>query len=109
MKVRDGFVSNSSSSSFVLVGIKLTAAERKTIDKLAEEKDVSPDELPTLKGLDVAGYDSTDYVGQKWTLDSEEPKNLSIDVLSVIERVQQKIEERFVGRGKDVKLHIGWE
>lgn len=37
MKIRAGFVSNSSSSSFCILGIKMTGAIREKLEKLAEK------------------------------------------------------------------------
>lgn len=39
MRVRTGFVSNSSSSSFIMLGVKLTAAQNKKAAALYEAKD----------------------------------------------------------------------
>ena len=72
MKVRTGFVSNSSSSSFLLYGISFSSLEELGIevDREAEDFDGEYEMIEEVfKGLDVempCDYD-TSYVGLSWS------------------------------------------
>lgn len=66
MKARTGFVSNSSSSSFVILGYQLTTDDISKLNKVAEEKDMDFYELI---------YES-DYIGDYEFLTESDHENV---------------------------------
>jgi hypothetical protein len=94
MKTRNGFVSNSSSSSFIVLGVK---TEDEKIYEQAEK----------LKISNVTD-DNSYYIGEVIAdfSDEESLENQTIQILSSIRRVAKKIEQLGFSEN-DIQLHIG--
>ena len=91
MKIRNGFVSNSSSSSFVMVGVRVSALSDDDIKKLEDG------------GCWQDNYEYPVAVGKKWRGDEYETESMSIAEISSASDEIKKI----LGRDVDVELFFG--
>ena len=94
MKTRNGFVSNSSSSSFIVLGVKT-------------EDDKKYEEAEKLK-IRVLTDDSSYYIGEIIAdFSSDEGlENNSINIIQATQRVVEKIKQLGFDE-KDIQLHVG--
>ena len=111
MKKKLGFVSNSSSSSFVIVGTKIERSEReevfKKITKLENVEDVY---LPDFIGKDIClTDDGPDYIGKiifDAKRDEDSPEDAAYDI-SEIEKEGREILDRVGLQDREVKIYSG--
>lgn len=103
MKIRHGFVSNSSSSSFVILGTKLTAAEKKAYYAAYEANDYDE---PPVKGLEDA--DEGKYLGVKVRIDEEDWSTTKAFTEKDFAKVSEKL-EKHLGRPVEVAIYVGME
>lgn len=99
MKFRDGFVSNSSSSSFVIVGVRATGKLRQLVEEMDESGDV-----PSLcsLGFGWAEYNDHLYVGVKKSWSDEDYAICEISA-DDIKRAKDGLKKL---TGKDVKVSV---
>ena len=99
MKIRQGFVSNSSSSSFICFGVRLTAADKKRIED--EDTDFDSffvDEEQTIIG-DSISISSEDGI--------EEIDDLDMDKADIAKRLSETLARKITA--KDIKIFTGTE
>lgn len=91
MKIRDGFVSNSSSSSFILIGVKTASVDADLLEKC---------------GFDYAYTEGDDeLVGVKCRVSDYEVDSMSMkDVEDAVQRVKGKF-----GEDADIQIFFGQE
>lgn len=94
MKISAGFISNSSSSSFILVGVELTGEEYEKNEGYIEENN-----------LDVVYGDGEILVGSKVASAIEEDGNDSWD-LSLVEALKEKLSKI---SDSSIKIYYGNE
>ena len=100
MKVRSGFVSNSSSSSFVILGYKMTTDELKKKFGIKESDEYwdKVDELRGKTGLDFLSLDNYELVGKLIAeIDSDmgeigEAEFTGEDLKKITEEIKTKLE-----------------
>jgi hypothetical protein len=97
MKIRSGFVSNSSSSSFVILGFKLNNSQRTKLFELGHNKKFQCTETPD--GIIVG---TTEYFGEGfWDINE-------IDIKKAFEKPVLLAAAEFVGKSiSDAKLYVG--
>jgi hypothetical protein len=103
MTVRLGFVSNSSSSSFVLVGIKLTDEE---IKKVFPDKDSCYD----VDNCDIIydDFESAYYAGDEICGGEEALENFEISIDKIVNNEKAKVAVNLFNKNeKDIKLYGG--
>lgn len=79
MKIRNGFVSNSSSSSFVLMGVEVNEISKELLEKIRDDQ---PDRLCVLDGSEGGLKESQCAVGLFLAIHSDdysEPESISVD------------------------------
>lgn len=91
MKIRNGFVSNSSSSSFLIVGIEKSKLTEEQI-KLAEDNE-----------LEQCGYDEGDrdytIIGREWHIDEYVTKEFALSQINdVAKKIQSVLGEKAVAQ-----------
>jgi hypothetical protein len=104
MKIRDGFVSNSSSSSFLLVGIKLNAADKKKVEEAFEAVDYCELKKPFKK---LERGDDDKLFGLKDSMSDEDYEVRSFDPDQVAEA--KNLLSEFFGRQVEVSIFFGRE
>lgn len=104
MKIRDGFVSNSSSSSFLLVGIKLNAADKKKVEAAFEAVDWDYLKAP-FKKLERADDDK--YFGLKMSMSDEDYTVKKFDSDQIAEA--KRLLSEFFDRQVEVDVFFGRE
>jgi hypothetical protein len=89
MKIRNGFVSNSSSSSFLLIGFKATQEQEKELREYFEKIDYAKDTNEA--GLCLLGeVDGGPFIGVKFRVPEYETEIFNIDkILGAVETVQK--------------------
>lgn len=102
MKIRNGFVSNSSSSSFMIIGAKVNFTQKEQ-DKYYEE-----DEIPSrFKGLDCLDVDGDGfYVGKLiFDISSNDGEEIKTGDISIedIEEISKKMPKEY----KKIKIYYG--
>jgi hypothetical protein len=108
MKVRAGFVSNSSSSSFVVLGLKVTeemlsefnAKSEKTWNALIKEK------FPKVRFIDADSV-GTDLLGIRFHSGLEESDVQETDIMELIEILQNLKTDMSID--SEIKLYSGSE
>ena len=93
MKIRSGFVSNSSSSSFLLVGMK--------------KDELTPEQLTMANngGLEEHGgdFDEPCFIGEEWYISEYETKSFHWDdVQDAYDRIRNVL-----GDEVDIKVYVG--
>ena len=101
MKIRSGFVSNSSSSSFVILGYRMDKAEYKKLtdderDTLYDRDDVLSDDGPPIIGEVLGEIDENNYYFHPKEFDCDEIKK---KISALAKKYKKKISE--------IKLIIG--
>jgi hypothetical protein len=103
MKIRNGFVSNSSSSSFVLVGIKLSQEE-------VEAKYDDLDNFYNEKFFDTLydDYSGSFYAGNELVFSSDNIENTEIELKDLMyDKKAIAAIENFDKTKNDIKLFVG--
>jgi hypothetical protein len=113
MKLRNGFVSNSSSSSFVCIGFKVTNSINKIINKKVKDAGLDPEEdgkYEFLENNDIMEHCDGDYLG----IDIDDSNNdfdsdISIVDIKKIEKHIEKLVSLFEIDKKNIKIISGAE
>ena len=93
MKIRNGFVSNSSSSSFLIVGVNKNIL---TVDQVQSALD---------DGLFLCEKEANDYIGEEWYISEYETRNFSWED---IRRVADKV-KKILGNDTSIEVITGME
>lgn len=111
MKKRNGFVSNSSSSSFVIVGTKIEHNEREEILKrITKLDDVEDLYLPDVVGDDICLSDDGPYYIGKIIHDAKGEEDCPEDkayILSDVENEAKEILNKLGLQDREVKIYSG--
>jgi hypothetical protein len=104
MKIRSGFVSNSSTSSFVLLGYKLENSDE-TLEKMTV---VERDDFHNRDDVVTDGYSGTTWIGETLARDKEDSCMPNVEFS--IEELQQKAIAIMKKNGVEldkIKLYVG--
>jgi hypothetical protein len=105
MKHRTGFVSNSSSSSFVLAGIVLNTEAAIKFLGINPDSEDAMDELYEITDLDVICDDGKAYIGHCFVLDDgvfQDVTSIPLEDLGRLPKIK-----KLTDKGQPISLYIG--
>lgn len=102
MKVRNGFVSNSSTSSFILIGFKYQCKNEEESDKLYRTS------LDSLGQEDYPLLENEILLGKmySWSSDEEVPST-EVDFPATVKEIQNLCEKNGIAYPREFKIFMG--
>ncbi len=105
MKTRNNFVSNSSSSSFVLVGFHINELEKEFLEKIEKDYEDGLHDFAEKNGMDY--YSEEEIIGYSLTESNEDGMSESeLNIASLIDKAE-KLSEIFKISTLKIKLITG--